>query len=123
MGQDRIALTDGGIETSLLFHEGFELPCFAAFPLVDTAEGRAAMRRYYAPFLELARDRDVPIVLAAPTWRRATRLPGRPSMGGSTRRANRHRATTRSGQVTSSWRSRAPRMRSRTAWHGSPTGY
>src|SRR5262249_2045685 len=31
--------------------------------------GRAAMRRYYAPFLELARDREVPLVLAAPTWR------------------------------------------------------
>ena len=62
-------LTDAGLETVLVFEEGFELPCFAAFPLVDTDEGRAAMRRYYAPFLELARDREVPLVLAAPTWR------------------------------------------------------
>ena len=62
-------LTDAGLETVLIFDEGFELPCFAAFPLVDSAEGRAALRRYYAPFLELARDREVPLILSAPTWR------------------------------------------------------
>lgn len=62
-------LTDAGLETVLLFEEGFELPEFAAFPLVDSDEGRAALRRYYEPFLELARDRGVPLVLSAPTWR------------------------------------------------------
>jgi homocysteine S-methyltransferase len=62
-------LTDAGLETVLIFDEGFELPQFAAFPLVDSDEGRAALRRYYEPFLELARDRDVPLVLSAPTWR------------------------------------------------------
>jgi S-methylmethionine-dependent homocysteine/selenocysteine methylase len=62
-------LTDAGLETVLLFEEGIELPHFAAFPLVDTDDGRAALRRYYASFLELARDRHVPLVLSAPTWR------------------------------------------------------
>jgi S-methylmethionine-dependent homocysteine/selenocysteine methylase len=62
-------LTDAGLETVLIFDEGFELPQFAAFPLVDSDEGRAALRRYYEPFLELAGDRDVPLVLSAPTWR------------------------------------------------------
>lgn len=62
-------LTDAGLETVLVFDEGFELPQFAAFPLVDSDEGRAALRRYYEPFLELARDRGVPLVLSAPTWR------------------------------------------------------
>ena len=62
-------LTDAGLETVLLFDEGIDLPCFAAFPLVDSEEGRSALRRYYTPFLELARDRGVPIVLSAPTWR------------------------------------------------------
>jgi S-methylmethionine-dependent homocysteine/selenocysteine methylase len=62
-------LTDAGLETVLVFDEGFDLPCFAAFPLVDTDEGRAALRRYYVSFLELARDREVPLVLSAPTWR------------------------------------------------------
>lgn len=62
-------LTDAGLETVLVFDEGLELPQFAAFPLVDSPEGRAALRRYYEPFLELARDRNVPLVLSAPTWR------------------------------------------------------
>jgi homocysteine S-methyltransferase len=62
-------LTDAGLETVLLFEEGIDLPQFAAFPLVDTDAGRAALRRYYTPFLELARDREVPLVLSAPTWR------------------------------------------------------
>ena len=62
-------LTDAGMETVLLFEEGIDLPHFASFPLVDTDEGRAAMRRYYEPFLDLARDRDAPLVLSTPTWR------------------------------------------------------
>jgi homocysteine S-methyltransferase len=62
-------LTDAGLETVLIFDEGFELPQFAAFPLVESDEGRAALRRYYEPFLELAGDRNVPLVLSAPTWR------------------------------------------------------
>ena len=62
-------LTDAGLETVLVFDEGIDLPEFAAFPLVDTEDGRAAMRRYYTPFLELARDRGVPLVLSAPVWR------------------------------------------------------
>ncbi len=62
-------LTDAGLETVLVFEDGIDLPEFAAFPLVDTDEGRAALRRYYTPFLELARDRGVPLVLSTPTWR------------------------------------------------------
>ncbi len=62
-------LTDAGLETVLVFEDGIDLPQFAAFPLVDSDEGRAALRRYYTPFLELARDRGVPLVLSTPTWR------------------------------------------------------
>jgi homocysteine S-methyltransferase len=62
-------LTDAGLETVLLFDDGIDLPHFASFPLVDDDEGRAALRRYYTSFLELARDRGVPLVLATATWR------------------------------------------------------
>jgi S-methylmethionine-dependent homocysteine/selenocysteine methylase len=62
-------LTDAGMETVLIFHQGIDLAHFAAFPLVDTPDGRAALRHYYRPFLELARDRDTGFVLSAPTWR------------------------------------------------------
>ena len=62
-------VTDGGLETTLIFHEGIDLPDFAAFPLLDTEEGRAALFRYYAPYLEVARRLGTGIVLDTPTWR------------------------------------------------------
>ena len=64
-----VLLTDAGLETVLLFHEGIDLPHFAAFPLLESDEGRAALRRYYEPFLRLAEDRGVGFVLSTPTWR------------------------------------------------------
>jgi len=64
-----LLLTDAGLETVLLFHEGIDLPHFAAFPLLETDEGRTALRRYYEPFLQLSDDRGVGFVLSTPTWR------------------------------------------------------
>lgn len=62
-------LTDGGIETTLIFHQGLELPEFAAFDLLKDAEGKEALRRYYAPYAALARKRGLGFVLESPTWR------------------------------------------------------
>ena len=64
-----IALTDGGLETTLLFVDGHELPCFAAFPLLEDEAGRAALRRYFEAFLALADEHGLPFVLDTPTWR------------------------------------------------------
>jgi S-methylmethionine-dependent homocysteine/selenocysteine methylase len=62
-------LTDGGIETTLIFHEGLDLPEFAAFPLLRDDAGTAALRRYFEPYVGLARDRGAGFVLESPTWR------------------------------------------------------
>src|SRR4051794_25344313 len=64
-----VALTDGGLETTLIHHHGIDLPCFAAFPLVEDEAGRAALRRYFAPFLDEAEARGRAFVLDTPTWR------------------------------------------------------
>jgi homocysteine S-methyltransferase len=64
-----LILTDGGLETTLLFHEGIDLPDFAAFPLLDTPEGRDALRRYFEPFLDVARRHGAAFQLDTPTWR------------------------------------------------------
>jgi S-methylmethionine-dependent homocysteine/selenocysteine methylase len=69
MRPNRVALADGGIETSLLFHEGFDLPCFASFPLLGDERGRAALRRYFEPFFDIAQERQLPFVLDTATWR------------------------------------------------------
>lgn len=65
----RTFVTDGGLETTLVFHEGIDLADFAAFPLLDTEDGRAALRRYYAPYLDLAQRAGTGIVIDTPTWR------------------------------------------------------
>jgi homocysteine S-methyltransferase len=62
-------LTDGGLETSLIFDQGIDLPCFAAFPLLESEDGTAALRAYFAPFLALAREHGTGFVLDTPTWR------------------------------------------------------
>ena len=52
-----VFLTDGGIETTLIFVDGIDLPSFAAFLLLDDADGRAALVRYFDSYAELARAR------------------------------------------------------------------
>jgi homocysteine S-methyltransferase len=64
-----LRLTDGGMETTLIFREGIDLPEFAAFPLLATEGGRAALRRYFEPYVELARRLGAQLVLDTPTWR------------------------------------------------------
>ena len=62
-------VTDGGTETDLIFHHGVDLPEFAAFPLLDSVDGRALLTDYYAGYAEIARLPDAGLVLEAPTWR------------------------------------------------------
>ena len=62
-------LTDGGIETTLIFHEGLELPDFAAFDLLKDEAGAAALRNYFRTYAALARKYNVGFVLESPTWR------------------------------------------------------
>jgi homocysteine S-methyltransferase len=63
-------LTDGGIETVLIFQEGIALPEFAAFVLLESKEGRTSLQRYFRRYLELAAGTPrVGFVLESPTWR------------------------------------------------------
>ena len=62
-------ITDGGIETTLIYHEGLDLPYFAAFDLLRSEQGTAALRRYFEAYAALAREHRVGLVLETPTWR------------------------------------------------------
>jgi homocysteine S-methyltransferase len=64
-----IFLTDGGLETTMIFHEGIELPHFAAFVLLDSEAGRQTLMRYYEAYLSVAREHGTGFVLDSPTWR------------------------------------------------------
>jgi S-methylmethionine-dependent homocysteine/selenocysteine methylase len=62
-------ITDGGMETTLIFDDGIDLPDFASFVLLDDANGIDVLRAYYASYIEIAAQHGVGIVLDTPTWR------------------------------------------------------
>ena len=62
-------LSDGGMETALIFLQGVDLPHFASFPLLDSAEGRAHLTNYYENYLAIARKQGVGFLLDSATWR------------------------------------------------------
>ncbi|MGI8781506.1 MAG: homocysteine S-methyltransferase family protein [Solirubrobacteraceae bacterium] len=66
---DRVFLTDGGLETTLIFHRGIDLPAFAAFTLLAHEDGRATLREYFGSYLALAREQSAGFVLDTVTWR------------------------------------------------------
>ncbi|MBT2790083.1 homocysteine S-methyltransferase family protein [Paraburkholderia strydomiana] len=62
-------MTDGGLETSLIFHHGIDLPYFASYDLLKTELGSALIERHYERFINVARKHEVGIALTTPTWR------------------------------------------------------
>jgi S-methylmethionine-dependent homocysteine/selenocysteine methylase len=62
-------LTDGGIETTLIFHDGLDLPYFAAFDLLKHEKGREILRRYYRGHAAIAAEHGVGFILESATWR------------------------------------------------------
>lgn len=66
---DDFFMTDGGIETTLIFQDGLELPLFAAFPLLRDARGRQFLVQYYERYIDIARANRMGFILESPTWR------------------------------------------------------
>jgi homocysteine S-methyltransferase len=62
-------LTDGGLETTLVFHEDWDLPNFEAFTLLDSDRGRDALRAYFNRYVPMALAAGAGFVLESPTWR------------------------------------------------------
>lgn len=66
---DTAIVTDGGLETWLVFLKGQDLPAFAAYPLAGTPEGRTLLTEYYEHYSAIAAHHNASVVLEAPTWR------------------------------------------------------
>ena len=62
-------LADGGLETTLIYHQGLELNHFAAFELLTHEQGEKEMAKYYLPYLDLAEKEGLNFILETPTWR------------------------------------------------------
>lgn len=62
-------LTDGGIETTLIFHEELDLPEFASFVLLRNQTGYRALEKYFRTYAQMAHHYQVGLVLESATWR------------------------------------------------------
>ena len=67
--KDDFFMTDGGIETTLIFLDGQELPDFAAFHLLKTPDGENALRNYFQTYAALAKRLEVGLILETASWR------------------------------------------------------
>src|SRR5262245_15170540 len=68
-------LTDGGIETRVLFEARVALDAHVGVAaLLDDPPGRAALRAMYAGYIDAARAYDLPVVLGTPTFRASPRF-------------------------------------------------
>jgi len=65
----RLYLTDGGIETWLMYKKGFEIPHFCAFHLLNDEKGRAAIRLYYQKHAEVALNAGAAFIFDSLTYR------------------------------------------------------
>ena len=66
---DKTFITDGGLETVLLFQQGWHLPDFAAFTLLDRPLGTETLQSYFNIYGKLAQTYGLGLVLESPTWR------------------------------------------------------
>src|SRR5215467_1139309 len=62
-------VTDGGIETDLIFNRGIALREFAAFPLVEDEAGQRVLSAYFDEYAAIAADAGAGLLLETPTWR------------------------------------------------------
>lgn len=84
-------VTEGGLETDLIFNHGIDLPAFAVFPLLEGGDGVALLRRYYADYAEIAHATGAGLLLETPTWRANSAWGGELGYDdASLDRANRH---------------------------------
>lgn len=65
----RLFMTDGGLETTLIFQQGIALPENAAFDLLKDDAGTGVLRQYFDRYSEMAGRHGVGMLLESPTWR------------------------------------------------------
>ncbi|MBO9500688.1 homocysteine S-methyltransferase family protein [Brevundimonas sp. A19_0] len=71
---DRLYLTEGGIETEIMYKWGFDLPHFAMFPLLEQPQARDVIADMYRRYLAVAARRGMWALIggfdyrASPDW-------------------------------------------------------
>ena len=72
--ENRFYLTEGGVETEVMYKWGYELPEFAMFTLLDNPEADEVIRNMYRRYFDVAAEHDTALLLnghdyrASPDW-------------------------------------------------------
>jgi S-methylmethionine-dependent homocysteine/selenocysteine methylase len=72
--EGQLFLTDGGIETEIMYKWGFELPHFAMYPLLDNPDAMSAVRAMYRRYLDVVAKHRLSALMggldyrASPDW-------------------------------------------------------
>jgi homocysteine S-methyltransferase len=66
---DKTFLTDSGLETTLIFHEGLDLPHFASITMHDSEDGKRRLRDYFLQHIAIAKARGAGFILESASWR------------------------------------------------------
>lgn len=70
---NQLFITDGGLETVLIYEHSIDLPYFAAFPLLTTPKGIETLKCYYRKYLDIAVNHQIGYVFETPTWRASSK--------------------------------------------------
>ncbi|KGO46251.1 Homocysteine S-methyltransferase [Penicillium expansum] len=62
-------VTEGGIETTLIYRKNIDMPGFSTLPLLGTEEGRKTILSIYQDYVNIALAHSTGIVLETRTWR------------------------------------------------------
>jgi homocysteine S-methyltransferase len=103
-------LTDGGLETTLIFHDGVELPDFAAFVLLLSPQGRQTLKRYYERYLAIAAADGMGFILESPTWRASPDWAARLGIGEPRLAELNREAIGLMLELREAWKGRVPRI-------------
>ncbi len=66
---DKLFITDGGLETVLVFQEQIEIAEFASIDLMRRPNGGAIISNYMTPYVEIAKSSGLGLVMETATWR------------------------------------------------------
>jgi len=68
LDSDQVFLQYVGGPTDLIFNQGFDLPGFASYPLLETDVGRTALLNIVQQLIDMAREVGVGVILDTETW-------------------------------------------------------
>ena len=103
-------LTEGGVETELRYQYGHQLPAFAAYPLLDQPQARAALQRLYARYLEVAAGAGMPVLMGGLDYRASADWAARLGYSHDTLREAQRRCIAFLHEVAEPFRGRIPSL-------------